>query len=88
MNSKSIGEIRSRNSNKREFVQVARLLDYIDIPTQEMILDWHKTGVTKRQMTNNLIELGIPSPPMKCPWGDSCFRAVINKYKKEEAKDV
>lgn len=84
MNAKSIGTICNRRSNNREFTQVARLIDYIDIPTQEMILAWHKEGVTKRQMTNNLIELGIKSPPMKVPWGESCFRAVIDNYKKSK----
>ena len=82
MNAKPIGSICNRSSVKREFVQVYRLLDYIDVSTQEMIWAWYKDGVTKRQMTANLIELGIPSPPMKVPWGESCFRAVITKYNK------
>ena len=81
MNAKSVGDICNRSGRVREYIQEARLLDYIDISTQEMIWDWYKEGVTKRQMTNNLFELGSASPPMKVPWGESCFRAVINKYK-------
>jgi hypothetical protein len=82
MNARPIGVVCKRSPVRRDYVQVARLIDYIEVSTQEMILVWHKEGVTRRQMTANLIELGIPSPPTKCPWGDSCFRAVINKYKK------
>lgn len=82
MNATPIGALCKRSPVKRDHIQVAKLLDYIDVHTQEMIMTWHKEGVTKRQMTANLIELGIPSPPTKCPWSETCFRAVINKYNK------
>jgi hypothetical protein len=60
---------------------MVKLIDQIPESTQEMIWLWYQEGMTRRQMSATLIELGVPSPPMTVPWGDNAIRVVIEKYK-------
>jgi hypothetical protein len=61
-----------------------KLIDQIDVSTQEMIWMWYQEGMTRRQMSATLIELGVPSPLMTVPWGDNAIRMVVEKYKKAQ----
>jgi hypothetical protein len=61
-----------------------RLIDQIPASIQELIWIWYQEGVTKRQMSQALLDLGIPSPLMTVPWGENALRVVIEKYKAME----
>ncbi len=84
-NARTIGSVCKRSSTQRDYRPFTRLIDHISISTQEMIWLWYKEGMSRRQMSASLLELGIPSPPMKVPWGDSAIRVVVEKYKALEA---
>jgi hypothetical protein len=83
-NAKTIGHIRKSSQAKREYKPMMRLLDQIPASTQEMIWIWYQEGMTRRQMSQTLIELGVPSPLMTVPWGENALRKVIEKYKAME----
>ena len=85
MNTKGIGSVCLRNRRKREYKPMMRLLDHISVSTQELIWVCYKEGISRRRMSMCLLELGVPSPPMQVPWGDSAIRVVVEKYKKLEA---
>jgi hypothetical protein len=80
-NAKQIGAVCKRDQRKREYRPMVKLIDQIPESTQEMIWLWYQEGMTRRQMSAALIELGVPSPPMTVPWGDNAIRVVIEKYK-------
>jgi hypothetical protein len=63
---------------------MAKLIDQIPADVQEVIWLWYQQGMTRRQMSLGLIELGVPSPSMTVPWGDNAIRVVIEKYKAVE----
>jgi hypothetical protein len=63
------------------------LIDQIPADVQEMIWLWYQEGMSRRQMSAALIELGVPSPLMKVLWGDNAIRVVIEKYKKREVQE-
>ncbi len=86
MNTKGIGSVCSRSREKREPRQVFRLLDHIPEEIQEVIWVWYKEGKTRRQMSQWLIDMNVPSPPMVVPWGDSAIRTVVEKYKRASNK--
>jgi len=86
-NARTIGSVCKRSSNKRDYRPFTRLIDHISPSTQEMIWLWYKEGKSRRQMSASLLELGVPSPPMKVPWGDSAIRVVVEKYKAMEASN-
>ena len=83
-NAKSIGTVRARTKNpsgeppKKRFY----MLEHIPEEIQEMIWIWYKEGWTRRQMSQMLIDMGVPSPPMSVPWGNNAIATVIYKYKK------
>ena len=81
MNAKAVGSVCKRDQRKREYKPMIKLIDQIPESTQKMIWLWYKLGMTRRQMSARLIELGVPSPPMTVPWGDNAIRVVIEKYK-------
>lgn len=85
-NARTVGSVcaRDKHNRKREYKPVMRLLDQISPSTQEMIWKWYQEGMTRRQMSATLIELGVPSPLMTVPWGDNAIRMVVEKYKKEQ----
>jgi len=80
-NAKQIGSVCKRDQRKREYRPMVKLIDQIPESTQEMIWLWYQEGMTRRQMSATLIELGVPGPPMTVPWGDNAIRVVIEKYK-------
>lgn len=80
-NARQIGSVCKRDKRIREYKPMTRLIDQIDPATQEMIWLWYQEGMTRRQMSATLIELGVPSPLMTVPWGDNAIRIVIEKYK-------
>lgn len=84
-NARSIGSVCKRDKRRREYRPAVRLLDHISQSTQEVIWVWYKAGVSRRKMSEALLKLGVPSPPMKVPWGDSAIRVVVEKYKRLEA---
>ena len=83
-NARTVGSVckRDQHNRKREYRPMIKLIDQIDVSTQEMIWMWYQEGMTRRQMSATLIELGVPGPPMTVPWGDNAIRVVIEKYKK------
>lgn len=83
-NARTVGSVCSRSSRKNSYKPMMRLLDHISVSTQEMIWLWYQEGMTRRQMSAALIELGVPSPPMTVPWGDNAIRTVVEKYKAME----
>ena len=84
-NARSIGSVCKRDKRKRDYKPMMRLIDQIPPGVQEVIWIWYKEGMTRRQMSMALIELGVPSPLMTVPWGDGAIRVVIEKYKSLEA---
>lgn len=80
-NARQIGSVCKRDKRIREYKPMMRLIDQIAPATQEMIWIWYQEGMTRRQMSASLIELGVPSPLMTVPWGDNAIRKVIEKYK-------
>lgn len=83
-NARTIGSIRKCSQAKREYKPMRRLIDQIPASIQELIWIWYQEGVTKRQMSQALLDLGIPSPLMTVPWGENALRVVIEKYKAME----
>ena len=79
---RTIGSVCKRDKRIRDYKPMVRLIDQIDPAAQEMIWLWYQEGMSRRQMSATLIELGVPSPPMKVLWGDNAIRVVIEKYKK------
>ena len=86
-NARTIGSIRKSNQAKREYKPMMRLIDQIPAGIQELIWIWYQEGMTRRQMSQALIELGVPSPLMTVPWGDNAIRVVIEKYKAMEKEN-
>ena len=84
-NARTIGSVCKRSRNQRDYRPFTRLIDHIPEGIQEVIWIWYKEGMSRRQMSASLLELGVPSPPMKVPWGDSAIRVVVEKYKALEA---
>ena len=82
MNARTVGSVCERDKRKRDYKPMIKLIDQIDENIQEMIWLWYQEGMTRRQMSAALIELGVPGPPMTVPWGDNAIRVVIEKYKK------
>jgi hypothetical protein len=80
-NAKQIGAVCKRDKRMRDYKPMVKLIDQIPESTQEMIWLWYQEGMTRRQMSAALIELGVPSPLMTVPWGDNAIRVVIEKYK-------
>jgi hypothetical protein len=80
-NARQIGSVCKRDQRKRDYKPMVKLIDQISESTQEMIWLWYQEGMTRRQMSAALIELGVPSPLMTVPWGDNAIRVVIEKYK-------
>lgn len=86
-NARGIGSVCKRTKTKRDYRPRVRLLDHIPDGIQEVIWIWYKEGRSRRQMSMCLIDMGVPSPPMKVPWGDSAIRVVVEKYKALEASN-
>jgi hypothetical protein len=86
MNTKGVGSVCYRSREKREPRQVFRLTDHIPEEIQEVIWIWYKEGVTRRQMSQRLLDMDVESPPMVVPWGDNAIRAVLDKYKRASNK--
>jgi hypothetical protein len=87
-NARSIGSVRARSKNSTGEPPKKRvyLLDHIPAEIQDVIWLWYKEGRTRRQMSQWLVDMGVPSPPMTMPWGDNAIRVVIEKYKAKEAQ--
>jgi hypothetical protein len=87
-NARSIGSVRARDNNPTGEPKKKRvyLLEHIPDEIQDVIWIWYKDGLTRRQMSQMLIDMGVPSPPMTVPWGDNAIRCVIEKYKAKEAQ--
>ena len=85
-NARTVGSVckRDQHNRKRDYKPMIKLIDQIDVSTQEMIWMWYQEGMTRRQMSATLIELGVPSPLMTVPWGDNAIRMVVEKYKKAQ----
>lgn len=85
-NARTIGSVRARDKNPTGEPPKKRvyLLDHIPDGIQETIWIWYKEGRTRRQMSQWLIDMNVPSPPMTVPWGDNAIRVVIEKYKSKE----
>lgn len=83
-NTKGIGSVCKRDKRIRDYKPMAKLIDQIPADVQEVIWLWYQQGMTRRQMSLGLIELGVPSPSMTVPWGDNAIRVVIEKYKAVE----
>jgi hypothetical protein len=86
-NARSIGAVRARVKNNSGGPPKKRvyLLDHIPEEIQEVIWIWYKEGRSRRQMSQMLIDMGVPSPPMTVPWGDNAIATVVYKYKAKEA---
>lgn len=82
MNAKTVGSVCERDQRKRDYKPMIKLIDQIDPAAQEMIWAWYQEGKTRRQMSQMLIDMNIPGPPMTVPWGDNAIRVVVEKYKK------
>ena len=87
MNAKTVGSVCKRDQRKRDYKPMIKLIDQIPADVQEMIWLWYQEGMSRRQMSAALIELGVPSPLMKVLWGDNAIRVVIEKYKKREVQE-
>ena len=87
MNAKTVGSVCKRDQRKRDYKPMVKLIDQIPADVQEMIWLWYQEGMSRRQMSAALIELGVPSPPMQVLWGDNAIRVVIEKYKKREVQE-
>lgn len=86
-NARTIGSIRKRSQTTREYRPRVRLTDHISEDVQQMIWSWHKKGCGRRQIGRMLLEMRVPSPPMKVEWGENAIRAVVEKFKALEAAD-
>lgn len=85
-NARSIGTERARTASSGEPPKKrVYLLDHIPEEIQEVIWIWYKEGKTRRQMSQWLVDMNVPSPPMSVPWGDNAIRVVIEKYKAKDA---
>jgi len=80
-NAKQIGSVCKRDKRSRDYKPMVKLIDQIDESIQEVIWIWYKEGKTRRQMSQWLIDMNVPSPAMTVPWGDNAIRVVIEKYK-------
>lgn len=86
-NARTIGSIRKRSQTTREYRPRVRLTDHIPEGIQQVIWIWYKEGYSRRQMSQMLIAMHVPSPPMKVAWGDNAIRAVVEKFKALEVAD-
>jgi len=86
-NARTVGSVCKRDQRKRDYKPMVKLIDQIPADVQELIWLWYQQGMTRRQMSVGLIEMGIPSPAMTVPWGDNAIRVVVEQYKKREVKE-
>jgi hypothetical protein len=58
-----------------------KLLDQIPDDIQDRIMQMTDEGLSRRQISQRLIDEGVPSPDMAVPWGENAITLVQKKFK-------
>ena len=80
---KTIGQITKSGDNHVPQPRKPKLLDQIPDDVQQRIMEMTEEGLSRRQISQRLIDDGVPSPAMAVPWGENAITLVQKKFKEQ-----